>query len=200
MRRAASRPEDPSSDQTPLLGVLSVLMLLIPSLVMMAQVCRLTEIDVSPPLFSAEGKPDDVTCRLTGPRLHVAVAYDGFYTRIDHAPWRAVGSSRVLYDHDALTEEVREFKRVFPHETIAVVSAEPDVPFHELVATLDTVRGRDCRLAGLLAGEEFPAECLLWNPIVEAPAANAHRPADRGGPTWPPRRVVTDLDATPPGL
>ncbi len=181
-----------------MLGVLSVLLLLIPSLMLMAQVTRYAQITVFTPKFSKlEEGPRVISCGRGPPVLEVAIAHDGFYTRTGGMPWERVGAPIDGHDHDSLAAVVKDYKRSYPHETTAMVSAEADIHYETLVATLDTVRGRDCRLAeALTTGEDIPSECLLWQPQIRDHDVDLHAPAFRGGGTWPPRgpRTVNDHD------
>jgi hypothetical protein len=176
---------DDGSHETGLLGILNVMLLLVPALLLMAHVTAHTAIVVGTPRWGGE-RPNDGVIYCGGPVLEVAITHDGFFTRDDGVGWTRVGSSTDRLDHEALAAVARAWKHDYPHETVAFVSAEADIPFATLVATLDTLRGRDCRLAGALAGEEIPEECLLWQPIVRDREPNHHVPAFRRGVTWPP--------------
>ncbi len=168
-----------------MLGVLSVLLLLIPSLLLMAQVTRYAQVTVSSPRDSSNGAPSHTIHCGRGPSFEVTITHDGFFTR-DHGKWTRVGPSIAGRDHQALAAVVREHKRAFPHQTVAIVSAESDIPYATLVETLDTVRGSGCELAGALSGESVPSDCLLWNPIIRDRVPNWHVPAFRAGQHWPP--------------
>lgn len=195
MQRHGPSLDDDGALQAPMMGVMSVLMLLIPALILIGQVTRYSAIYVSTPRFSALAKEHDHVISCGGPRqLHVAIADGVFYTRLDGEDWTLIGNPMQGYDHDALAEVARDYKGKHPHETVAYVSAEHDVRYETLVATMDTLRGPDCRLAGALQGEEVPEECLLWHPIIQDRVPNHHLPEARRGNAWPPRptRYVTD--------
>jgi hypothetical protein len=167
------------------LGVLSVMLLLIPALLLMVHVVTHTAIPVSTPLLGGP-QPHDGAIRCDGVRLDVAITHDGFFTQVTGSGWVRVGAPAAGLDHGALEAVARAYKRDFPHESVAFVSAEGTIPYATLVATLDTLRGRDCRLAGALAGEEVPEACLLWQPVVRDRAPNLGVPAFRRGDAWPP--------------
>ncbi len=183
-----------------MLGILSVLLLLIPSLLLLGQLTRYAQININTPLFSAGGSPNDGVIRcgreLT---MHIAVGHDGFFVREGSNQWRRVGSPSGGHDHDALTAVLREHKRSWPGQSIAYVTAQDEVPLEMLVATLDTVRGRDCRLTEVWQGQGPPPECLLWRPILEHTPVNrpkAKRLGGISGPLWPPAppREVTSTE------
>lgn len=200
MHRRACSSDDDHGAQAPMLGVLSVLLLLIPSLLLLAQVTHYAEITVWTPRFGAEGEPSStIYCRGPIP-LHVAIAHGTFFTRRGGDPWERVGASSSPYDHRALAREVLAYKRAHPHETVAIVTAQSDVPYETLVAALDTVRGPDCRLSSVGHGEDAPAECLLWQPVIQPMTPDAQVPDFRGGGTWPPRprAAVTPHHASAP--
>ena len=184
---AGRSPGDPDdrSPETGLLGILNVMLLLVPALLLVVHVTSHAAIVVGTPRWGGD-RPRDGAIYCGGPVLEVAITHGGFFTRDDAAGWTRVGSSSTGLDHAALEAVARAWKHDHPHETVAFVSAEADIPYATLVATLDTLRGRDCRLAGAQAGEEIPAECLLWQPIVRDRAPNLHVPAFRRGVAWPP--------------
>ena len=169
-----------------MLGILSVMLLLVPALLLMVHVTTHTAIVVSMPRWGGD-QPDDGVIYCHGVMLEVAITHDGFFTKVDGETWTRVGAAADGLDHGALEAMARAWKREHPHETVAFVSAEADIPYGTLVATLDTLRGRECRLAGALVGEAIPEECLLWQPIVQDRAPNRHVPAFRRADAWPPR-------------
>jgi len=181
----SSGTPDDSSPEAGLLGILSVMLLLVPALLLIAHITAHTAIVVGTPRYGGD-RPNDGVIRCGGPTLEVAITHDGFFTQGDGMDWTRVGGPADGLDHDALAALARAWKHDHPHETVAFVSAEADIPYGTLVATLDTLRGHDCRLAGALAGEEIPEECLLWQPIVRDRAPNRHVPGFRRGQVWPP--------------
>lgn len=173
--------------ETAHLGILSVLLVLVPALVLLAHVTDYTAIFVSTPLYGGEG-PDDGMIRCGRDiQLEVAIADDGFFTRTWGNSWQRAGAPAAGHDHLALEAVVRDFKLSFPHQTVATITAEADVPYGLVVATLDTVRGPSCRLAGAMTGEEIPEDCLLWQPIIRDRTPNLDVPAFRRDLAWPPR-------------
>jgi len=62
--------------------------------------------------------------------------------------------------------------RSLQFEPIVRVDAEGSVPMSALVATLDALRGSECRLGQVGAGETPPDECLFWNVVVDPGAGN----------------------------
>lgn len=189
-RRAASASTPDDALGPGMLGILSVMLLLVPALLLMAHVVGHAAITVRTPLYGGHA-PDDGVIRCRGVELEVAITRDGYLTRTQGA-WQRVGSGAAGLDHAALGALARAWKRQHPHETVAYVSAQASVSYGELVATLDTLRGRECRLGGVLAGEEAPEGCLMWQPIVLDRAPNLHVPEFLRGPAWPPQGPHTN--------
>lgn len=169
-----------------MLGVLSVLLLLIPALMLMAHVTAYAEIDVSPPRFGGTEERHVISCGRS-PKLEVAIAHGAFFTRVDQGPWVRAGSPSVGYDYEALADVAWTFKQDNPQTTVAYVSAQDEVEYGTLVATLDTLRGRECRLQSVQAGEAASDECLLYDPIVEHRRADWSVPEFRRQGVWPPQ-------------
>ncbi|MEM9460268.1 MAG: hypothetical protein AAGF11_39200 [Myxococcota bacterium] len=162
-----------------MLGVLSVLLLLIPSLLLMAQVTQLAEITISTPHFAKEGPRDPTIYCGRIQRLHIAITHGGLYARRGGRPWERVGTSRDPHDPRALAAVALAHKRAEPYQSTVFVTAQPDVPYKTLVATLDVLRGPGCHLSSLEAGETEPADCWLWHPIIQSMPPDA----------WPPSRT-----------
>jgi hypothetical protein len=180
-----------------MLGILSVMLLLVPALLLMVHVTTHTAIVVSMPRWGGD-RPNDGAIHCHDVMLEVAITHDGFFTKVNGETWTRVGTAadgldhhgaldHGALDHGALEATATAWKREHPHETVAFVSAEADIPYGTLVATLDTLRGRECRLAGALAGEAIPEACLLWQPIVRDREPNRHVPGFRRSDAWPPR-------------
>jgi hypothetical protein len=161
------------------------MLLLVPALLLMVHVTAHTAIDVSAPWWGGDQRSDVIRCG--GPQLEVAITHDGFFTRSPSARWQRVGAATAGRDHRALAATARAWKHDYPHETVALVSAEDDITYDTLVATLDTLRGPDCRLAGAMVGEAVPDTCILWQAIIRDRTSNLHVPAFRRGLDWPPR-------------
>lgn len=175
-----------------LLPVMNVMFLLIPLLLSVMEYASMSSINVSPPRFSAasaETKPDDAP-QDKPLNLKVMVLEDGFRISADAQqdgaeagkatdskaptiplarPGTPLGDySR--YDYAALEERVKRYKQAFPHETTVTISAESNIPMQTIIDTMDTLAGRDCKLSRALKGEEVPANCYFWRPVVEAGA------------------------------
>lgn len=184
-RRRKDEDERERTEQAPMLGVLSVLLLLIPALMLMAHVTAYAQIDVSTPMFGGQEPRTVIACG-RNPRFQVAIAHGSFFTRVDGDPWRRAGATAAGYDHEALADAAWAFKQRHPHSTVAYVSAQDDVDYGTLVAVMDTLRGRDCELAGVLAGEEPSPECMLYDAVVEHRVPDWDVPEFRREGVWPP--------------
>jgi biopolymer transport protein ExbD len=72
------------------------------------------------------------------------------------------------YDFAALEAKATEYQAGYPPESIVTLSAENTIPMQILISTMDAMRGTDCKTPP--AGEDVPAECYFYTPIVEAGA------------------------------
>lgn len=179
-------------EETNLLPVMNIMFLLIPALLLAMEVASMAAIAVSPPKFSAApSKEQDKKDEKKPLQLKVFIMEDGF--RVSAAgqqegadAGKSADSARPTimlkkpgapledferYDYDALQAKAKEYKAAAPHEAVVTISAENSIPMQVLVTTMDAMRGFDCRLVtAIQGGEEVPAECLFWQPIVEAGA------------------------------
>jgi biopolymer transport protein ExbD len=175
-----------------LIPIMNVMFLMIPALLLAMEVAKLAAITVSPPKFAAQSEEKEQKKKDEKPlNLKIFIMDDGY--RISASGQQAgaeagksADSSRPTiplkkpgapvedydrYDYATLEAKAAEFKRLFPHETIVTISAENTIPFQAVVATMDALRGSQCRLLNAVsANEEVPEECLFWQPIVEAGA------------------------------
>lgn len=175
-----------------LLPVMNVMFLLIPLLLSVMEYASMAAVNVSPPRFSAassEPKPDD-TPKDKPLNLKVMVLEDGFRisadSQQDGAEAGKATDSRAptiplakpgtplddyaRYDFAALEQRVKSYKESFPNETTVTISAEANIPMQTIISTMDALAGSECKLSRALKGEEVPASCYFWQPIVEAGA------------------------------
>jgi biopolymer transport protein ExbD len=175
-----------------LIPVMNVMFLLIPALLLAMEVARFAAINVSPPKFAAQSdqKEEEKKKEEKPLNLKVFVMSDGYRVSASGQQDGAQGGKSAdstkpsiplakpgsdltdfdRYDYAALEAKSVEYKRLFGHETVVNISAENDIPLQAIIKTMDALRGRDCHLLAASAGEEVPAECLFWQPIVEAGA------------------------------
>jgi biopolymer transport protein ExbD len=173
-----------------LLPVMNIMFLLIPGLLLAMEVASMAAIAVSPPKFSAapsQEKPEEPKEKPL--KLKVFIMEDGFRVAaagqqegadagksadsqkptIPLAKPGAPLDDYTRYDFAALEAKAKEYKATAPHETTVTISAENTIPMAVLVGTMDAMRGSSCKLIGAIQqGEEVPAECMFWQPIVEA--------------------------------
>jgi biopolymer transport protein ExbD len=93
--------------------------------------------------------------------LELKVGGGGPGTRFEGVPGCASSAPECL----ALADEMKKYKKLFPHETVATFVTDDDVPMQDLVAVMDIVRGLECELP--LDGGAIPDTCLWWQAIVE---------------------------------
>ncbi len=151
-----------------LLPVLNIMFLLIPALLLAMEFASMASIDVSPPRMcvSCDTKPTTTTEVF---KLTVEIRTDGFQAEVNGS---ASGEQIPLIDgkHDfaALAAAAKEMKLAHPETTDVTLKAESAVQLQTLVQTMDTLRGDDCKLAGVRKGEDVPADCMFWRPSVES--------------------------------
>jgi biopolymer transport protein ExbD len=177
MAKAKTEEEETEAN---LLPVMNIMLLLIPALLLAMEVARMGAIAVAPPTFTKGGAEDTAPPPKTQ-QLRVFVAEDGFVlTTTDAAgePKRiALTDDRKdlldpsRYDYAALEAEAVRL-RALQFEPLVRVDAEGSIPMSALVATLDALRGSECRLGQVAAGENPPDECLFWNVVVDPGAGH----------------------------
>lgn len=175
-----------------LIPIMNIMFLMIPALLLAMEVAKLGAITVSPPKFAAQAEEKDQKKKDEKPlNLKIFIMDDGYRVsasgqQAGAEAGKSADSNRPTiplkkpgspvedydrYDYAALEAKAQEYKRLFPHETIVTISAENTIPFQVIVSTMDSVRGSDCHLLNAVSNnEEVPAECLFWQPIVEAGA------------------------------
>jgi biopolymer transport protein ExbD len=171
----AKRNDDEETEAN-LLPVMNIMLLLIPALLLAMEVARMGAIQVVPPTHASNA----VASSTPPPRaqqLRVFIAEDGFFLSTTDSAGEpkqiALTDDRKdlrdpsRYDYAAL-EQQAILMRAAAFEPVVRVDAEGTVPMSALVATLDALRGSDCRLAGLGTGEALPETCLFPHVIVEA--------------------------------
>ena len=191
MPRRPRNPEEVTISEANVLPVMNIMFLLIPALLLAMEVASMAAVAVSPPKHSdapsSETTPPDDTKRL---ELKVFILSDGF--RVSSAAQqqgaeagKAQDSSMPTiplakpngaaddydrYDYAALGAIALDFKSGYPHENVVTISAENDIPAQVLIETMDALRGWDCKLGQVKAGEDIPEECMFFRPVIEAGA------------------------------
>jgi biopolymer transport protein ExbD len=189
----AKRKKEKEADVEPnLIPIMNIMFLMIPALLLAMEVAKLASITVSPPKFAAQSEEKDQKKKDEKPlNLKIFIMDDGYRVsasgqQAGAEAGKSADSSRPTiplkkpgaptedydrYDYAALEAKASEYKRLFPHETIVTISAENGIPFQSVVATMDALRGSQCRLLTAVSNnEEVPEDCLFWQPIVEAGA------------------------------
>jgi biopolymer transport protein ExbD len=174
-----------------LLPVMNIMLLMIPALLLAMEIARMAAIAVSPPKFAATADSKEEDKKEKPLNLKVFIMEDGYRVSASgqqagadagksadsNSPTIALAKPGTplddhdRYDYAGLEAKAKEYKALFPHETVVTVSAENSIPMQSLLRTMDALRGNDCKLMGAMtANEEVPAECLFWQAIVEAGA------------------------------
>ena len=146
--------------------VLSCMFLLIPALLLAMEVATMVAIHVTPPRFAPD--PGAAPPTKEDLALSVHVRSDGFATKIGKAGASEIPLQSGAYDYRELEHWAAQIKAAHPDITKVTISAENEVVMQTLVETMDTLRGRECRLAPAYRGETISDECLLWQPVVSS--------------------------------
>jgi len=192
MARRKKKNVDEGEVEANLIPVMNVMFLLIPALLLAMEVARFAAINVSPPKFAAASEQKDDKKKEEKPlNLKVFIMSDGYRVSASGQQAGAEGGKAAdstkptiplakpgadlkdfdRYDYAALEAKAKEFKRLYPKETVVTISAENDIPLQSIIGTMDALRGGECQLMNAVQGnEEVPEACLFWSPIVEAGA------------------------------
>jgi biopolymer transport protein ExbD len=166
MPKPRTRREEDRPVEANLIPVLSCMFLLIPALLLAMEVATMVAIHVSPPRFTPNpgGDPplrEDL-------ELSVHVRADGFATKVGAVAAEAIPLRAEGHDYAALEHWAAQLKAAHPDVSRVTVSAENDVVLQTLVATMDALRGRDCKLAPVHRGETADDTCHLWQAVVSS--------------------------------
>jgi biopolymer transport protein ExbD len=171
--------KDPeAAGEANVLPVMNVMFLLIPALLLAMEVASMAAITVTPPkIRNAAGPTAPPSTAELDYRVHIMS--DGFKTTFGGQKLaddgQGLGAPSIPregevarvgdgYDYGALEAQAQELKVGHPDTPIVTITAEGDVPLSTVVATMDALRGSDCKLN---AGEEEAARCLFWQPVVQ---------------------------------
>jgi biopolymer transport protein ExbD len=172
--------KDPEETTEPnVLPVMNIMFLMIPALLLAMEIAKMAAITVSPPNSGVAASADKQPEPPPEQRLDfkVFIQEDGFRISAASAASPTIAlakpgapmSDYERYDYAALEAKAKELKSTARHETVVTLSAEGDVSMQVLTATMDAVRGSDCKLP-TVAGELPPEACLFFQPVVEAGA------------------------------
>jgi biopolymer transport protein ExbD len=164
-----NKNEEEGEAQVSVLPVMNVMFLLIPALLLAMEAASMAQITVETP-SGCNLKTDDAPT--TNPlKLEVTVLEDGFRTSYAGSE-EAVGGPDIplandgTHDYAALEAKARALKAAYPDEFTVTVSAENDVELHQIVGTMDALRGTGCKHAGSDApGAE---NCMFWQPSMQS--------------------------------
>ncbi|MBA1146441.1 biopolymer transporter ExbD [Ectothiorhodospiraceae bacterium WFHF3C12] len=132
---------------------MNLMVVLVPFLLIMAVFSRITILELNLP--SGDGGAAEDTPEL---QLEVIVRKQG----IEVAGRRIgtierVGTSESGYDLQALSGALKDLKARYPDKTDVTILLEPDIPYEQVVAVMDTVRVTRVSQAGdLVTAELFP--------------------------------------------
>ncbi len=151
-----------------LLPVMNIMFLLIPALLVAMEFASMASVVVSPPNMcggcSAAAKPPSEPIH-----FEVEIREDGFKATASGAMLgELIPLQNGAHDFAALAERTRTLKHTHPDEARVTVTAESRVHMQTLVQTLDTLRGDECRLAGVAKGEAPSAQCLFWQVTISS--------------------------------
>ncbi len=172
-----ARKRSDEDQETNLLPVMNIMLLIIPALLLAMEIARMGAIEVRPPLISKGGAEEIATPIARRLELNVYISEDGFEltpseganavhrialadaSRPTHDPGR--------WDMAGLEAEAARLKALGAYDPKVRIDADGTVPMSALVATLDALRGSECRLGRLGPDEEVPDSCLFYAVVVE---------------------------------
>jgi biopolymer transport protein ExbD len=174
--RSMARKRGEDEQETNLLPVMNIMLLIIPALLLAMEIARMGAIDVRPPHISDAG-----TTEVTPPpkrlELKVFIATDGYELRpsenadavhrIALADASLPAADPKRWDLAALESEAARLKALGAYDPVVRINAEGDVPMASLVATMDALRGSECRLGRLGPDETVPDSCFFYSVVIE---------------------------------
>ncbi len=165
---ARRREEHATTNETSLLPVMNIMLLMIPALLLAMEVARMGAIPVRPPSF-ADGGPVQSPTDPLPLELRVFIGEDGFEvgSTAGEPPERIGFAAGAAHDYAALEAAARRRHLSGVYVPVVRVDADGSISMSTLVSTLDALRGSECHLAGVAAGEDAPPQCLFWSAIVE---------------------------------
>jgi biopolymer transport protein ExbD len=171
-----ARRRDEHEQDTNLLPVMNIMLLIIPALLLAMEIARMGAIEVQPPRL-ADGGSESRPPVAPRPELRVFIGEDGYELSPSHGSAVAhrielADASRGLgdparYDLAGLEAEAMRLKALGVYDPQVRLDAEGSVPLQTVVATLDALRGADCQLGGVRRGEAVPDSCLFYSVVVE---------------------------------
>lgn len=148
-----------------LLPVLNIMFLLIPALLLAMEFASMASIEVAPPRMCASC--DNKLATEDPFRLTIEIRSDGFQAHVNgSASGEPIPLRDGTHDFAALAAAAKQLKFAHPDTHDVTVRAESAVRLQTLVETIDTLRGEDCKLAGMRSGEAAPAACMFWQTQV----------------------------------
>ena len=164
--RRGSKSQSDTVEEANVLPVMNIMFLLIPALLLAMEVATMAAIVVTPPKFTPTGKESSPPPTEKPLNFKVYIKGDAIFTEVDqhvaqpgepgHLPRR-----EGALDLAGLTAFASQLKHEHRDSSIVEVTAESDVRYDEIVATMDALRGDECSLR-----DPERAGCLFWQPIV----------------------------------
>jgi biopolymer transport protein ExbD len=176
---AHKKREDEEATEPNVLPVMNIMFLMIPALLLAMEIAKMAAITVSPPNFAVSAKttpePQPDPKKLD---FKIFIREDGFSISTAEQKEAAIALAKPgapmadyeRYDYVALEAKAKELKSRFGSETVVTLTAENHISMQVLTATMDAVRGSDCKTLSFEDGEPTPEECLFFHPVVEAGA------------------------------
>ncbi len=164
--RRGSKSQTEVVPEANVLPVMNIMFLRIPALLLAMEVATMAAIVVTAPQVSTTGTESAPPPTEKPFEFKVYIKDDAIFTEVDqrvaqpgepgHLP-RREGALELA----GLTAYAQELKREHRDKSIVQVTAESNVRYDELVATMDALRGDECSMR-----DPELAGCLFWQPIV----------------------------------
>jgi biopolymer transport protein ExbD len=171
-----ARKQDDGDQETNLLPVMNIMLLIIPALLLAMEIARMGAIEVRPPMTGHSGAESvaPIAKRL---ELHVFIGEDGYELapsgasttvhRIALADPALPTDDPTRYDLAGLEAEAARLGALGAYDPVVRLDADGTVPLQTVIATLDALRGSDCHLGRLGPDEVVPDSCRFYSVVVE---------------------------------
>lgn len=153
LRRRGRRSLRKEAAEMNVTAFMNLMVVLVPFLLIMAVFSRMTILELNLP--SGDGQAGEETPEL---QLEVVVRDDGMVVQgRNSGVIKRLGNAEQGYDLQGLADTLKRIKARYPDKTDLTILLEPQIPYEDVVAVMDTVRVAQVSQAGdLVNAELFP--------------------------------------------